>query len=286
MSTFDLETLASNIGAEDIFVFHVLSEDRVVNLDGWGRGSGWAGNVCLDPHTEEFLARALEDGMARLEPGSPTRIFGPYWAQEAVAFRSNGHIVALGGGGVSKLPDAKIHETARLAVESVKDVRASQRLAAKLEIAQAELSVATIRADNLEQTLRQLAQTAARALSCEFGAVLLLGERPFLAMADDGWRPAATPDEVIAALYPLTAVASEGLYLEQDLRESPYALSPVSFDEGLVSRCTAPFEVEGHRGFIIVAHSGSSPRGFTDLCQTVALTMAGSTSLPLSRHLA
>lgn len=285
MSADDLERLAGEIGARDIFVFHLLSEDRMVNLDGWGRGSGWAGNVCLDPETETFLAEALERGISRLGPGSPTRVFGPYWAEEAVAFRSNGHVVALGGDGVSQLADDTIRETARKAVESMKDVRASQRLAAELEIAQAELSVATIRSDSLEQAMEELARAAARALSCEFGAVLLLGDRPILAMADEGWRPAATPDEVVAALIPLTAVAEGGLHLEQDLRESPFAVPPISFDEGLVSRCTVSFEVDGRHGLIVVGHSGSSPRGFTDLCQTVAVTMAASTPLPLSRLL-
>ena len=283
MTAHHLERLADEIGAKDIFVFHMLADDRVVNLDGWGRGSGWAGNVCLDPETEKFLAEALQSGIAKMGPGSPTRVFGPYWAEEAVAFRSNGHIVALGGGGVSQLADRTIAETARKAVDSVKDVRASQRLAAELEIAQAELTVTKIRSDNLEDAIQELAQAAARALSCEFGAVLLLGNSPLLAIADEGWRPAATHDEVIAALIPLTAATTGGRHVEQDLRESPYAVPPISFNDGLVSRCTVAFEVGGHRGLIVVGHSGSSPRGFTDLCQTVADKIAATTPLPLSR---
>ncbi len=286
MTVHNLEALAFEVGAADIFVFHVLSDSRIVNLDGWGRGSGWGGNICLDPETEVFLAEALAGGVARIGPGSPTRVFGPYWAEEAVAFRSDGHVVALGGDGVTRLEDARIAETARQAVDSVRDVRASQRLAAKLEVAQAELSVATIIAADLGTTMKLLARTAAKALSCEFGAVLLLGDPPLIGMADEGWRPAATEDEIAAALMPVAAAASELLFLEQDLRLSPYAVPPVSFDDGLVSRCTVPFEVSGRRGFLIVGHAGSSPRGFTDLCQTVAMTMADSTSLPLSRHLA
>lgn len=285
MTTHELETLAAAVDASDIFVFHIIAENRIVNLDGWGRGSGWAGNICLDPATEGFLAEALANGIARVGPGSPTRVFGPYWADEAVAFRTGGHVVALGGEGVTLLTNRRIAETAKQAVDSVRDVRASQRLAAKLEIAQAELSVATIVANDLPTTMNLLARTAARALSCEFGAVLLLGDSPIIGLADEGWRPAATRDEVMAAVMPVTAAASERLFLEQDLRLSPYALPPVSFDEGLVSRCTVPFEVDGRRGFLMAGHSGSAPRGFTDLCQTVAVTMAESTSLPLSRHL-
>ena len=285
MTSPALETLAADTGASDIFVFHLLSEHQIVNLDGWGRGSGWAGNICLDPETESFLADVLAAGIARIGPGSPMRVFGPYWAEEAVAFRTDGHVVAIGGTGVTQLTDRVIAETAERAVASVRDVRASQRLAARLEIAQAELSVATIIAADLETTMNLLARTAARALSCEFGAVLLLGNETTVGIADEGWRPTATTDEVAAALLPVTAAASEGLFLEQDLRLSPYAVPPISFDEGLVSRCTVPFEVEGRPGFLIVGHSGSAPRGFTDLCQTVAVTMAENTSLPLSRHL-
>lgn len=280
-----LEHLASEIGAVDIFVFHVLSEDRLVNLDGWGRGSGWAGNVCLDPGTERFLASALDGEIARLGPGSPTRVFGPYWAEEAVAFRSDGHVVALGGHGVTGLSDDEVELTAARAVETIQDAGASQRLAADLEIAQAELAVATIQGDSFEATIELLAHAAARALSCEFGAVVFMGDPIRFAIADEGWRPAASRDEILTALIPLVSAVEDDLVVEQDLRESPYALSPVSFSEGLVSRCTAPFELAAKRGSIIVGHSGSAPRGFTDLCRKVATTMAASTALPLSRHL-
>lgn len=285
MSASPLERIASEVGAVDIFVFHVLSEDRLVNLDGWGRGSGWAGNVCLDPGTERFLASALVGEVVRIGPGSPTRIFGPYWAAEAVAFRSDGHVVALGGDGVTGLSDDDIELTAARAVETIQDVRTSQHLAANLEIAQAELAVATIEGGSLETAIELLAHAAARALSCEFGAVLLLGDPIHIAIADEGWRPAASRDEIITALIPLVNTAADDLLIEQDLRESPYAVSPISFNEGLVSRCTAPFDIAGRRGSIIVGHSGSAPRGFTDLCQKVATTMAATSALPLSRHL-
>lgn len=285
MSISSLERVASEVGAVDIFVFHMLSEDRLVNLDGWGRGSGWAGNVCLSPETETFLASALDGDIVRIGPGSPTRIFGPYWAEEAIALRLDGHVVALGGEGVTGLSDDEVKVTAAKAVETIRDVRTSQRLAANLEIAQAELAVATIDGDSLEATIELLAHAAARALSCEFGAVLLLGDPVHVALADEGWRPAAGRDEIITALIPLVTAAGDGLLMEQDLRESPYAVSPISFNEGLVSRCTAPFEIAGRKGAIIVGHSGSAPRGFTDLCQKVATTMAACGTLPLSRHL-
>lgn len=278
-----LDALAADVGALDMFVFHVLSDDRMVNLDGSGRGSGWAGNVWLDPKTESFLASALENGLARMGPSSPTRVFGPYWAEEAVAIRRGGHVIALGGDGIAEVDDARITRVADQAVDAIEQDRPSKDLADKLEIAQAELSVKTIAADDVQSTIEHVARAAARALSCEFGAILMADEPMLFAFADEGWRPAATPDEIATALMPLVGAVDDDVLIEQDLRESPYAVSPVSFREGLVSRCTAPFQFGGHRGLIVVAHSGAAPRGFTDLCQRVATTMAAATPQPLSR---
>lgn len=280
-----LEELAADMGALDLFVFHVLSDNRMVNLDGWGRGAGWAGNVYVDPTADSFLASALEDGVVRLGPGSPTRVFGPYWAEEAVAISKGDHVVAMGGQGVARAPDEKISHAADQAVGAIDRDRPSKALADKLEIAQAEVSVARIQAEDLQTVIQGVAEAAARALSCEFGAVLIVDDPLRFAFADDGWRPVATSDEIATGLVPLMAAVEDELLIEQDLRESPYAVSPVSFNEGLVSRCTAPFEVDDHRGLIVVAHSGSAPRGFTDLCQRVATTMAAATPRPLSQHL-
>jgi hypothetical protein len=279
-----LEALAAEVGARDVFVFHVLSDERMVNLDGWGRGSGWAGNICLDPETEPFLAAAIENGSASIGPGSPARIFGPYWAEEAVAVRLDGHVVALGGQGVASLPAETLSRAAHRAVDEVSELGPKKQLADKLELAQAELSVATIEASSLGEAAVMLASAAAKALSCEFGAVLLIGEAAEVYLADEGWRPTATRDEVITALTPLIPPAREGLVVEQDLRHSPYAVPPLGFGDGLVSRCTTAFQVGARAGLLTVAHSGSAPRGFTDLCRSVITAMAAVAPLPLSRH--
>lgn len=285
MSTPSLQSLASEVGAQDLFVFHLLSDERLVNLDGWGRGSGWAGNICLDPEIEPFLAAAVDEGRAAIGPGSPTRIFGPYWAEEAVAVRINGHVVALGGAGVASLSKQSITAAAVRAIDRMSEVGAKKQLADRLELAEAELSVATIDASSLDEAARQLASVAAKALSCEFGAVLLLGNEVGLHLADEGWRPAATREETITALTPLIPPSRQGILVEQDLRASPYAVSPLSFGDGLVSRCTVPLHVAGRQGLLTIAHSGSAPRGFTDLCRSVLTAMAAAAPLPLARHL-
>jgi hypothetical protein len=279
-----LESLAAGVGARDLFVFHVLSDERMVNLDGWGRGSGWAGNICLDPETEPFLASALANGRAAIGPGSPTRIFGPYWAEEAVAVRLDAHVVALGGQGVTSLPAESLARAADRAVDEVGEIAAKKHLADKLELAQAELSVATIDAGSLEEACHLLASAAAKALSCEFGAVLLFRNPVMLGVADEGWRPTATSEEIVTAMAPLIPPAGDGLVVEQDLRLSAYAVPPLSFTDGLVSRCTARLSVGSRTGLLTVGHSGSAPRGFTDLCREVITAMAAAATLPLSRH--
>lgn len=284
MSTPRLESLAAELGADDLFVFHVLSDERMVNLDGWGRGSGWAGNVCLDPETEHFLASAITAGTARIGPGSPTRVFGPYWAEEAVAVKMNGHVVALGGRGVTALSQEAVMRAAGHVVEEISAVKANKLLADKLEITEARLSVATVEAESLQSAAALLASMAARSLSCEFGAILLLGDDVTLAVADEGWRSAATNDEVITALLPLIPALVDGILVEQDLRQSPYAVPPLSFGHGLVSRCTVSVNFIDHSGLLTVAHAGSAPRGFTDLCRNVASTMAEAATQTLSRH--
>lgn len=281
----EFEKLAEEVGAKDIFVFHLLSDDRMVNLDGWGRGSGWAGNVCLDPDTEQFLGTALRTGSARTGPGSPNRIFGPYWAEEASAVRLDGHVVALGGVGMASLSSESVMAIASRALDHVSGNKANKQLADMLEVTQAELSVASIDSSTMHDTASQLAMVAARALSCEFGAVVILGAPPTVAIADHGWRPAATDDEVLAALLPLLGALDDGVFVEQDLRLSPYGLPPMSFTDGLVSRCSVPFVFQEQSGMLTVAHSGSAPRGFTDLCRSVASRMVEAAAVPLSRQL-
>ncbi|MPZ71406.1 MAG: hypothetical protein GEU71_18065 [Actinobacteria bacterium] len=92
-------------------------------------------------------------------------------------------------------------------------------------------------------------------------------------MADEGWRPTGTEDEVIAALLPLQQAVSEGMLVEQDLSQSAFPYPPLSLQDGLVARCVVPLGPDGDIGVLVLAHAGSAPRGFTSLCQRVASTM-------------
>jgi hypothetical protein len=267
------DDLARRAGARDLFVLHGVAPDRFVNLDGSGRGRGWAGNLSIDPSAEPWLRRVLDLGLFRARYGFVSRIFGPYWASEAAGVSVGEHVVVFGGGDAASVDDIELVRLAREAVEAAGQVPVAKRLADELEVAQAALAVATLPADRIEEAASGLAFRAAEALSCEFGAVLL--EEPLrLFMADRGWRPAASDEEVMGALLPLRQAARRGLLLEQDIGVSALPYRPLAFEDGLVARLVVPLGEEGRLGLLMVAHASGAPRGFTSLCQRVIRRIA------------
>ncbi|HEX6208213.1 MAG TPA: hypothetical protein VF058_07645 [Actinomycetota bacterium] len=264
-----MHEIAERLGATDLFVLYRVAPQRLVNVDGHGRGAGWAGNIDLDPSTERWLTAVQEQGLARVSQGMPQRIFGPYWASQAVGVAVGEYVVVLGGRDVANLPDERVRDAAALAVGAVAEVPVAKRLADDLEVTQAALSVARMRPDSLDAAARAIATTAARATSCEFGAVLLFGPPISLHLAEEGWRPSASEEEIAAALLPLAQALSDGLYVEQDTSESPFPYRPLTFEDGLVARCAVRLGEDGDLGVLVVAHSFESPRGFTMLCQRV-----------------
>jgi hypothetical protein len=265
--------LARRAGARDLFVLHRVAPNRFVNLDGFGRGRGWAGNISVDPGAEPWLARVVELGLFRARYGFACRIFGPYWATEAAGVATGEHLVVFGGGEVASLEDRDLVALARESAELAGRVPVARRLADELEVSQAALEVATLPSDSLEEAARGLADRAAAALSCEFGAVLL--EEPLrLFVADRGWRPSASDEEVMGALLPLRQTARDGLLVEQDIGASAHPYRPLAFEDGLVARLVVPLGERGRLGLLVVAHASGAPRGFTSLCQRVILRIA------------
>lgn len=276
-----LEAVAAQMGASDLFVLHRVLPGRVVNVDGHGRGAGWAGNLDVDPGTEPLLAGLLESGTARLRSGIPQRVFGPYWATEAVGVTSGEYIVVFGGPGVADVPPPAIGEAAESAIRVVGEVPVAKRLADDLEVAQAALAVADLRPDSMDAAARAVATAAATATSCEFGAVLLYGPPMSLHLAEEGWRPSAGEHEIIAALLPLGEAHAGGVFVEQDTSQSPLSYRPLAFEDGLIARCAVTLGTGGDLGLLVVAHSIDAPRGFTLLCQRVMRTIAERASAAL-----
>jgi hypothetical protein len=265
--------LARRAEARDLFVLHRLAPDRFVNLDGFGRGRGWAGNLSVDPAAEPWLTRVLDLGLFRARYGFACRIFGPYWATEAAGVAVGEHLVVMGGGEVASAEDDTLEEVAKQAAEAVGQVPVAKRLADELEVTQAALAVATLPGESVEEAAAGLAARAAEALSCEFGAVLL--HDPLrLFVADRGWRPAASDEEVMGALLPLRQAARDGLLVEQDTGASSLPYRPLAFEDGLVARLVVPLGERGRIGMLVVAHATGAPRGFTSLCQRVIKRIA------------
>ncbi len=268
-----LAELARRAGARDLFVLHRVAPDRFVNLDGFGRGRGWAGNLSVDPAAEPWLSRVLDLGLFRARYGFACRIFGPYWASEAAGVAAGEHLVVFGGGDVASVEDHTLVDLAREAAETVGQVPVAKRLADELEVAQAALAVATLPGESVEEAASGLAARAAEALSCEFGAVLL--QDPLrLFVADRGWRPAASEEEIMGALLPLRQAARDGPLVEQDVGASSLPYRPLAFEDGLVARLVVPLGERGRLGLLVVAHATGAPRGFTSLCQRLILRIA------------
>lgn len=269
-----LKALAGRVGAQDLFVLHRVAGARLVNLDGEGRGAGWAGNVTMESGAEPWLHQVPEARIVRAKSGVPQRMFGPYWAAEAVAVAVGDDIVVFGGEGVTEHPDALLGEVAERAAVYVAEVPVAKRLADELEVSQAALAIATMRPPDLETAATEIATKAAQALSCEFGAVLLHGRPPRLFLSREGWRPPADDEEIIAALLPLREGVQGEILVEQDLSCSPFPYHPLAFEDGLIARAATPLGPEGSMGLLVVAHAAGAPRGFTSLCQRVIITIA------------
>ncbi|HVL65614.1 MAG TPA: hypothetical protein VM573_10650 [Actinomycetota bacterium] len=257
-------------GARDVFFLRKLSGERYFNVDGFGRGAGWAGVVQLERGAEPLVQKALETGVARRSSGVPFRAFGPYWATDVAAVASGEDVVVFGGGSVAGASDAALQEAASAIAQVAGDVSSDKRRADEEEVQGAVAAVEAIRGETVEDAAAAVAAEAARALSCEFGAVLLYGPPARVVMADEGWRPTATDEEVIAALLPLRAVLREGMYVEQDAGTSRFAYPPLGFRDGLVARCAVEIGDGDSAGLLVVAHAAAAPRGFTMLCRRVA----------------
>lgn len=260
------------LDVEDVFVLRRVSDEQMINLDGIGRGEGWAGNITVDSVREPLIAQSMATpGVIRWTGESAARVFGPYWATDAALTMVGDYLVVFGGGQVSTHNDSVLMNAAGTAAWSAGEVSPEKRLADELEVTQAALAVASLPLSSRDEFLSALAQTAADSLACEFGAVVLREPEQRLLLAPDGWAPEASDDLILGALLQLVAsLEDELLVVTQDLRDDPMAVRPLGFAQGVVSRCVIPLTTDGLDGAIVVAHTDSTPRGFTALCQQVA----------------
>lgn len=267
--------LAKELSADDVFVFRRVAGNTLFNVGGVGRGAGWAGNVTVEPSFEPWLAEIDQEMVLRRRSGVPFRAFGPYWATDVVAVATqNKDVIVLAGDGASGHADEELVSAAEQISAAIGPVTPEKRDADELEVRQALEALRDFRGDSTAEAARHLASVTARSLSCEWAAVLLVGPPQRLHVADEGWAPAASEEEIIAALTPLQAVARSEIFVEQDLSQSAFPYRPLTFADGLFARCVVPLGQGGDLGILVAAHAGSAPRGFTSLCQRVAKTIA------------
>lgn len=265
-----LQEIAGTAGATDLFALRKLSDLCYFNVGGVGRGEGWAGNLALDPAAEPMLDRAAASGFEFTRGSHLRRIFGPYWAVAAALVSDGGSIVVFGGDHLTT-DQSVLTELAGQTMATVGDVPPTKLEADEAEIDQARQSVAAIPGRGDGADLGELARRAAMALGCEFGAVLSRDNQ--ISTADLGWRPAAEDSELIAALFPLRRVSADSFHIEQDAAACRHAVRPLGSEDGVVSFAAASIGEGGRLGTLVVAHTGSRPRGFTDLCQKVLKTI-------------
>jgi diguanylate cyclase (GGDEF)-like protein len=285
-----LAELADALGAEDMFIFRRISPEVFSHLGGVGRGEGWAGNIELRSREERHFMAALGSGQAhRVELSATGRIVGPYYGRSAVIVPCPNDMVVVFGSSSDSLRGASTFEASALAESAaaiVQEVSAAKRLADEVEVLNAVRAITTVAAEGVEATLCAIAERAAAALSCEFGAVVLseAGPAPRLGWADRGWSP-ARGDDLREALASFIAEAHELPLLVQDADEQPDAAPSLTRSPGLSSIHALPIG-SPPLGVLVMAHAEPVPRGFTALCQRVARAASEAAEVVVRRTLA
>jgi diguanylate cyclase (GGDEF)-like protein len=284
----ELAAAAEAAGAEDLFVFRKVSPDRFVHFDGVGRGAGWAGNVELCPEAEEHFTAALESAQPlHLSFPRSSRVVGPYYARSAALVACGPDLVVVFGTSSDALADAdgeQIRTLAERAAARVDEVSPAKRLADELEVLEAVKSVTTTTIGPVEETLQRIAEAAAAALSCEFGAMIVLGEdcEARLGCSARGWTPAGG-----APAHALLAEFASG-----DAR-LPMLVQDVMGSEGISASLAEAGATSVHAlaigdpavAVMVMVHADPVPRGFTTLCQRVARAVSESAEIVIRRAL-
>lgn len=262
--------LARSAGVDDVLVLRRTGTDSVALTGGLGLGAEWAGDVTLSAGAPPL--------QAALDRGEPTRwaaeqeqhVLGPYYARHAVLLPVD-HASAVLLGAREPLPDdRRLRRAATAAVASVGTVAPAKRLADELEVLTAVRDVMHCTAADVRSTVTHVASSAAAALECEVALLWLPGEAE-LVVVERGWRLDASREELVAALQQLPELRELPLRV-QDSTADPLP-GPLGPERGVRSHCVLPLGRPG-AGILVLLHTAGAPRGFTDLCLTIAAKVA------------
>lgn len=288
MSTGSAERFDAVVGRlkiDDLLVFSV-SDTTARLTGGTGRGAGWAETVTAELKAEPLLREAVGHGSpVRVDGAKPRRIVGPYWAAHAVVVPVSGeHVVVLASRRRILATLGDLIGAAAEAVSVDEPVPPSKLLIDELEVVHAVRGLMAYRPLDLEDTARHIAATAAGALSCELGAVLVRhGDRPVVGLFLEGLAGIAADDRLTDGLEGVYRRALVGPVVEQELTET--ADDVLGSRAGLVARFAVPIGAPSI-GVLVVAHARSRPRGFTNLCQRIGRAVADSAELLLEQAIA
>jgi diguanylate cyclase (GGDEF)-like protein len=287
-----LAMLADELGAADLFVFSRVSPDVYSHLGGVGRGAGWAGNIEIHSADESLVRSALAEGKpVMVTHDTTTRIVGPYYGRSAVVVPCRADWIVLFGAPDDALECASLERAIELAEQArglVVDVSPAKRLADELEVLAAVRAITMVSADTVPATLNALADRAAAALSCEYGAVMTIPAEdvdPVIGWAERGWRP-ADPDAAQRALLGFATQQAALPMLCQDTASVSDAMPEGFRREDAASSIHVLPIGKPAVAMLLVVHAEPGLRGFTALCQRVASAMSDASEVVLRRALA
>lgn len=286
--SLELGALASELGAEDLFVFSKVIKSHYSHLGGVGRGAGWAGNVELDSREERHLRAALRSGTPTPVVLKRTgRIVGPYYGRSAMIVPCADETVVVFGSSSDAVAGASMEQAARLADRAralVMDVSPAKRLADELEVLAAVGEVTAITADSMAGALSSIADRARTALSAEFAAVATMPSSEVdwtLGVSTGDWEP-RDPDAVTRALVRFGARVAELPMLWQDVSDMPESPEGFGHADGVSSIYALPIGSPAV-AILFVVHAAPGLRGFTALCQRVANGMSEAAEVVVRR---
>ena len=268
----------ADVGVTDILVF-ARSGSRFQLIGGAGRGVGWAGVVEVPVQDEPLLAAAWDSGViARADTPEKARKVGPYWNRHAAAVPvGQEHVVVFGSATPIEALDAALVRAAAQAVAATGVITPDKLMGDELELVHAVRAVMEHRPESLEETAEHIATVAARALSCEVGAVAVMRDDDVVIATyhqpdlDEATRCSA--DCIQRALPAL---------LKAPLLEQVPPLSDEALGTGIVARMVVPIG-RPVIGVLLLGHAASAPRGFTGLCQRIGRALAEAAELMLSQ---
>jgi diguanylate cyclase (GGDEF)-like protein len=286
-----LEAIATELGAEDVFVFRKVARDTFAHLAGIGRGEGWAGNIELRPEDGGSGPSLGTSAVRCIAEDESVRIVGPYYARSAVIVPCGHDVIVLFGSSTDSLAGVSERDmpvfgerVARL----VDHVPSAKRLADELEVLDAVRAVTTVNADGVEAALKEISERAAEALSCEFGAVILTGAGRAMrtGWADLGWAPGdpGATRRLLGLLAGSLSGGHGGRLLIQDTSD-PTVMAPEGFrdDDRVASVQAVPIGSIGPLGPFLALRT---QRGFPYLGQRVARSGADGAEHVIRRALA